>query len=276
MTYSSFETSAESGTPVEVFEFTAGASSFFYTTAEDSQTIGAQVYTPVQGFERGSNAEGADKRESDFTVQLPTTDPLASLFTGVLPGFRIRIQVRRFHRDDLPTPEVVEVFDGFVETAKFSEGGKLTTLISRTALASVGHSIPRRAYQSACNHVLYNADTCKVDDTDPAYRASALSITSQVGNVLTVTAGLSGVYADGFMNSGFVEVIGVADYRLILSHAGNVLELHTPFTTAPATVNVFAGCAHTMAVCVSKFDNGINYGGFPFVPVKDPHVEGLL
>lgn len=276
MTYNSFETSPESGTPIEVYEITAGATSFFYTSAEDDQLVGAQVYTAVEGLRRGANTEGPEKREAEFTIRLPTVNPLAQLFVGVLPGFRVQLQVRRFHRDDLPTPEVVQTFDGFVETSKFEEQGKVTVLVARTALAAPGHTIPRRTYQSSCNHVLYDPLTCKVDDTDPAFRASALSVASQVGSVLTVSAGLLGTYADGFMNGGFVEVIGASDFRLILSHAGNVLDLHTPFTTAPTSINVFAGCSHAISICGSKFDNVINFGGFAFVPTKNPFETGLV
>lgn len=276
MTFASFETSGEAGTPVEVYEITAGATSFFYTSAEDDQLVGAQTYTAVEGLRRGVQTEGPEKRENEFAIRLPTFDSLAQIFVGVLPGFRVQMQVRRFHRDDTPTPEVIQIFDGFVETAKFEEQGKVTVLVARTALGAVGHTIPRRAYQGSCNHVLYDPLTCKVDDTDPAFRASALSVDSQVSSTLTVAAGLMGTYADGFMNGGFVEVIGVSDFRLILSHTSNDLELHTPFTTTPTLINVFAGCAHTIAVCGSKFDNVIEYGGFAFVPVKNPHQTGLL
>ena len=276
MTFASFETSGEGGTPVEVYELTAGADSFFYTSAEDDQLVGAQTYTTVDGLQRGVRTEGPEKREAEFAIRLPTTDPLAQLFVGVLPGFRVQLQVRRFHRDDLPTPEVVQIFDGFVETSKFEDQGKITVLVARVALAAVGHMIPRRTYQSSCNHVLYDLLTCKVDDTDPAFRASALPVASQVGNVLTVASGIMGTYPDGFMNGGFVEVIGASDFRLVLSQTGNVLDLHTPFTTAPTLVNVFAGCAHTIAVCSSKFDNVIDFGGFAFVPTRNPHETGLI
>lgn len=276
MSYASHETSTESGRPVEVFEIVAGTSSFYYTSAEDEQTIGAQPYTPVEGLRPSNTIDGPEKREEDFELTFPASDPLGEIFKGTLPGYRVSLVMKRFHRDDLPTPEVAQVFDGYVQSAIFKKGGKEITLIARTELAAIGKQIPRRTFQSACNHVCYDATTCKADDTDPAFRASSLSVSSQVGAVLTVSSGLSGVYADGFMDGGFVEIVGGSDFRLIRSHTGNVLTLSLPFSTTPSLVHVFAGCGHDIATCKTKFDNVINYGGFAFIPKKNPYGSGVL
>ena len=45
--------------------------------------------------------------------------------------------------------------------------------------------------------------------------------------------------------------------------------------TLGQTVDVFAGCDHSLAICESKFANVINYGGFPFVPIKNPFNSSL-
>lgn len=276
MTYAAFEGSVEAGRPVEIFEITAGAQTFFYTSAEDDQLVAAQTYTAIEGIRRTATADGPRKREDDFDITLPTTNAVAQLFVGVMPGFRVRLQVRRFHRDDTPTPEVIKIFDGFIQSAAFNKQGKEAVLTAKTEIAAIGRQIPRRMYQAACNHVLYEPNTCKVDDTDPAFRAAALDVASLVGNVLTVTSGIAGIYADAFMNGGYVESIGLADFRLINSHTGNVLTLISAFSAVPTSVNVFAGCAHVISVCGSKFNNVIEYGGYPYVPTKNPFATGIL
>jgi uncharacterized phage protein (TIGR02218 family) len=188
----------------------------------------------------------------------------------------VRLTVKRFHRNDLPTPEVVQIFDGFIQAASFGNAdGKVCSLVARTVLASIRRQFPRRTFQNACNHVIYDTTTCKVDDTDPTFRASALGVASMVGNLLTVSSGLSGIYTDGWMNGGYVEVVGGSDYRLIQDHTANVLTLMQPFATTPTSVNVFAGCGHSVAICKSKFDNVDNYGGFAFVPTKNPFESGI-
>lgn len=272
MTYDSLETSAEGSRPVEIFKVTAGATLYHYTSAQDDQIVGPTTYTAVAGLERTATVEGPEKRENDFQIQLPTENALAQIFVGVMPGIRVRLQVSRFQRDDTPTPEVVQIFDGYILSASFKDQGKLAVLTARPEIASRGKQIPNRTYQSTCNLVLYQ---CGVDDTDPAFRASALNVASQVGDVLTVSSGLSGTYADGWMQGGFVQDIAASDYRLILEHTGNTLTLLTPFSTTPSTVNVFAGCAHTIDVCKSKFDNVVNFGGHAFVPKKNIFETGI-
>jgi uncharacterized phage protein (TIGR02218 family) len=274
MTYAAHETSQQGGRPVEVYRFTAGAASYFYTSSESQEPLGAQIYTPI-ALKRSSNAEGPEERDrSNFSVVLPTSDPVAQIYAGQLPGVRVRLTVSRFHRDDTPTPEVVTVFDGYVQGASFENGLKECRLTARALMASMGREMPARTCQGRCNHVLYDPLTCRVDDTDPAFRASLRSVTSQVGNLLTV-AGL-GSYAAGWFTGGYVEAVGVSDYRMVLDDDGaGGLTLMAPFATEPSLVNVFAGCAHNIAICKSKFDNVINYGGFAFVPVKNPFESGI-
>ncbi len=272
MTFDSIESSIEDGQPVEVFEIAGAGAPFFYTSAEDSVTLGATVYTPVAGLQRGTIAEDPENRQADFELTLPTSNPAARIFTGFLPGVRVRLTVRKFHRTDLPTPEVVEVFDGFIQSAQFSRNGKECTLIARNELAAAGKQIPERTFQFACNHVLYDPLTCRVDDSNPAFRAASLPVVSQVGNVLTVS-GLG--FVDGFADGGFVEVVGLSDFRFIESQVGQAITLLIPFSVQPIAVNVFAGCKHDPATCVVKFANYINYGGFPFVSKEDPHRTGI-
>lgn len=274
MTYQAKETSVEDGRPVEVYTFTVGAQQFFYTSAEDVVAIGSTSFTP-RPISRENTREDPARRDQDFVVRLPTSDDVAQFFVGVMPGIRVRLKVQRFHRSDTPTPEVVTVFDGFVNAARFEKQARECILVSRPVLASNGRTIPRRTYQGPCNHVLYDPLTCKVDDTDAAFRAANRTVTSQVGNVLTVV-GISPAYPDGHFTGGYVEAIGQNDFRLILDHVGATLTLLLPFSQIPPLVNVFAGCAHDVATCSSKFDNLLNYGGFPFVPTRNPFQSGIV
>lgn len=276
MTYDAHETSIEGGRPVEVYRFQVGATAYFYTSAEDDVTLSAQEYEAIP-ISRGETTTGANERDADFSVTLPTSDPVAQHFVGTLPGVVVRLTVRRYHRGDTPTPQVVLVFDGEIESASFSKNMMETTLVARAVMASHGQTIPPRTFQASCNHELYNPLTCKVDDTSPAFRASNKAVTSQVGNLLTV-AGL-GAYAPGWFTAGFVESVDTGDFRMVLDDdgAGN-LTLLMPFPSEPVTVNVFAGCSHLPDDphgCGPKFNNGDNFGGFPAVPTKNPFESGV-
>jgi hypothetical protein len=91
--------------------------------------------------------------------------------------------------------------------------------------------------------------------------------------------GLSSAYAAGWFIGGFVEIVGSSDFRMVLDQDGDDLELLLPFVTTPTLVNVFAGCSHDPESphgCGPKFDNGDNYGGFFYVPTKNPFETGII
>lgn len=275
MTFSDEETSVESGRPVELFEFTLGTETFLYTSSPDTILVQANTYDP-RAIKRGKREDGPEKRNANFTIELPTSDELAQKFLGVLPGVRVPVVVKRYHRGDGGGPEVITTFQGFVLSANFTKQGRLCKLTARQALASLGRLIPSRSYASTCSHIHYEPDTCRVDDTAPENRISNDPVVSQVGNILTVTSIVSGGFNDGDFDSGFVEAVGTSDFRLILEQVGNVLTLLTPFTTTPAAVNIFRGCKHTIEACHDDFDNVINFGGFAFVPTRNPFVGSIV
>jgi hypothetical protein len=109
---------------------------------------------------------------------------------------------------------------------------------------------------------------------DPAgeFTLAAANVVSVSGNDI----GVSGVGAAGagFFDGGFVKTPagGNDDARLILASSGDTLTLLLPFSVdvLGTDVDVFAGCTHDLAICSSKFDNVVNYGGFPFIPRKNP------
>lgn len=274
MTYLSNETSVEAGRPVEVYRFTFGSTSYYYTSSVSDETLSAQDYVAT-AISRSEIKTGPKERNADFQVTMPTSDPVAQIFVGRLPGVRVRLTVRRYHRGDTPTPEVKLIFDGYVQSATFSKFMKETTLTARPTLAVSGQTIPPRTFQSSCNHDLYDPLTCKADDTDPAFRAASKSVTSQVGSLLTVAD--LGAYAAGWFQAGYVESIDTGDFRTVLDDDGaGGLTLLLPFPTAPTVVNVFAGCDHTTgAGGCPKFDNGNNYGGFYIVPKRNPFQTGI-
>ena len=272
MTYNAEEISTESGQPVEVYTFTDGGTQYRYTSSVKAETVGVLTFQP-RAISRGDVADGPDEHDNDFSITLPSSDAVAQLFAGLPPIGRVRVLVQRFHRGD-GSSQLQPVFEGYIHVARYSDNWRTCTLIARSLFSPMGRQTPARTYQGLCNHRLYDPTTCKVDDTNPAFRASAKTVTGAVGNVLTV-AGL-GSFTSGTFVGGYVEDATTGENRLILADdgAGN-LTLLLPFTTLPSTVNVFVGCDHLIETCNTKFSNILNFGGFAFVPIDNPFSDGL-
>lgn len=133
-----------------------------------------------------------------------------------------------------------------------------------------------RVYQPACDAALGDA-RCGVDLSLPEYRtlATVESVTEQ--RFLRVS-GLE-PYPAYWFERGTVEVMleGVPTSAIVIKSdkitaAGRVLELwFTPgFALTPGTVlRVTTGCNRRSETCAAKFDNILNFRGFPTIPGED-------
>jgi uncharacterized phage protein (TIGR02218 family) len=191
----------------------------------------------------------------------------------VIPGSRARVTVSRVQRPDFPNPEVVTLFDGYIQKVQFVENGVKAKVVAGSITSILDDQIPSRTFQAQCNHVLYD-DGCQVDDTSASFR--------HTGQVLTVSGSTITVFdtdsfSNGWFTGGSVERTGGGDSRLVLDHTGTSLQLLLPFPDDVTGENVvlLAGCAHTSTVCSSKFSNIANIDAFIWVPKKNIFATGL-
>ena len=270
MSFLAEETSVEGGAPIELFEFTLAAEIFCYTTGEDEITVGGMIYKPIY-IERSEIQVGPDERTQIIQVSMPADNEFATKYTDIVPGAPANLTIKRVHRFDGANQTAVR-FKGVVRSVAYTSQGTRAQLAVLPLSAGMSRQMPRFLYSGLCNHVLYDS-RCAVPQDD--FRFSG-TITVINGNDITVPGVGASVASPG--DSGFVSA-GNADYRLVLRQVGDVLTLLLPFDTNVAdvgtTVDVFAGCDHTISTCFSQFDNIVNYGGFAFVPLKNIFQTGL-
>lgn len=274
MTYQQFETSPESGQPIELYEFSIGATTYYWTSAEDTIAVSAQDYVALPGLKRSKIGQGPEERDATLTITMPGVNDFVRPYIAAVPSSRATVTIKRLHRPDFPGPQVVTIFEGIVKAVNFDgDGGRIAKVAVEPLVGATSRPVPQFTYQGLCNHVLYD-DQCQVDDTSPSYRTT-LTVTGVSGNVLTIS-GLAG-FGDGWFTGGLVEVNGGLDARMILDHTGNTVTLHIPFPSSPLgnLATVLAGCAHDITTCKNKFDNVINYGGFAFVPTVNIFETGI-
>lgn len=274
MAFDTYEASQEGSRPIELYTFTIGATINKWTSAEDDVTEGADVFTAINISREKLFGGGTDSQDKALVITVPGDNVIVSQFINAVPGVKANVLIERIQRSDGPTFEVVKIFEGIIDSVAFEKEGRIAKIKLTPLIAAISRPIPRFTYQGLCNHVLYD-DRCQVDDTDAAYRLSSAVVTAESANTITVTG--ADAHGDGYYTGGFVEADGGADHRLILAQVGTLLTLLLPFSDSVlgTSVNVFAGCAHTIAVCKSKFDNVVNFGGFAYVPTKNIFSTGI-
>lgn len=271
MTYAGFETSTESGQPLELFLFELSGAEFPFNNGESEETFNATIYKP-EAIKRGSIANEADKSSQQVNITVPVTNEFAQLYLGVPPGERSSVEIFQRHRTDTPGLETVSIFQGLVSTVTFAKDGKEAVIVCRPLSSTGERATPRRTFQGLCNHVLFD-DRCTLNEVDFEETGT---VTVVSGRNVTIT-GLTNVGGGSdYWENGYVEFAN--ERRLINLQTANVFKLNIEFKNTPvgSTVRVLPGCKLRRIVdCDTKFSNVLSFGGFSWVPTKNPFESGI-
>jgi len=266
VTFDALENSREDGNVLELYEFRYGAETTRLTSYNQDIVFQGVTWTAIQ-ISRGQVQNSVEQAINELKIDMPLSHPIASQYISNVPGKVGSVRIFRAHADD-PAEETLLLFDGFVAQAGF-DGALVATLSCSPSTSVFKRSGPRFNYQSLCNHVLYDG-RCKI--VEAAFRFTG-TVASVNGGEIEV-AGLFAAEGAGWTTAGFVRAPAGTfdDARLILAQSGDVLTLLNAFAepVLGTSVDVFAGCDHSLATCDTKFANVDNYGGFPFVPIKNP------
>jgi len=133
-----------------------------------------------------------------------------------------------------------------------------------------------RVYQKACSAILGDRD-CSFDLDTPGYVAEPPAEKVEENRVFRFAE--MGGFAEDWFRHGVIRVLSGAAAGLIglikrdrSEGAGRVIELWHPLGAAVTpgdALRIEAGCDKRMTTCQFKFDNLLNYQGFPDIPGDD-------
>ncbi len=288
MSYQTLDDSLEDAQPVELYRFENAEEIFTYTSGQVPVAFGGKTYDPIPLMSTEPSVTSTDAR-GNLQITLPITNELAARYVATVPASIDKLTIYRFHTTDTPTPEVIVTFIGTVASCTFS--GETAKLTCEQGSSVLNRIFPKQSTRGNCNHVLYDGG-CQVSDSQfklagvvTAIAADGFSIQLDTGDSIVLATGLklSAQLADDatYFNAGYIRRGGI-EYRAVQTMndlGGNVvaIALLIPFQTIALGValDLFAGCDHILATCIAKFDNVDRYGGFPFVPEKNPFTAGI-
>ena len=194
---------------------------------------------------------------------------MQAITQGVLDGALVKVD-RAFL--DLNTDHsvigTVNWFTGHVAKASPSRNGASITINSLTDLLNV--NVPRNVYQAACQNSLYDG-ACTLSRSSYSVAGTVSTIT---GTSLTISGAAASQSAGYWTQGGIIFTSGAAngEARTVKSWVGGVLTLLSPFPISPVagdTFMIYAGCDKQLTTCQTKFSNGANFKGQPFVPIPE-------
>lgn len=277
-----FDTQALSrwfGKPITLYRFDRQHLSWRFTDADRDITVDGETYLTVRGgLSRSNIRDTSSAKKSELKITLPflrdpaapvkpVTQELGDNWWPYPPGDEVAVTVMETHYGD-PDEEVRVVWPGVVIGPEFTD----TELVLNCA---PGRSGTRKAglalrWCRGCPLVHYSQGRgmCNVDK---AAHALPATLTAVAG--LTLTAAEFGTLPAGRLRGGWVEWTrdnGLVERRSITGHAGTSITVNygAHDLAEDLELTAYPGCAHTWEDCTTYFDNGDNFGGCRFLPVK--------
>jgi uncharacterized phage protein (TIGR02218 family) len=261
----------------DAFLFTLqGGLTLAYTNIDVTFTYAGVTYLAnsilVDGLKYKA-AVGLEADQQQITVAARATDTIAggapflqALRDGSFDGCEI-VRYRVFFSDRLGGMAIgaAMLFKG--RLGNIDEIGRSSAKLTvNSDLVLLDIDMPRNMYQPTCLHTLYDIG-CGLSKTSPSFGASGTVGAGSTASII-YWSGANANFAQGTITftsgvlAGVTATVGSAVN-------GSALNLINPLQSVPATgdgFTVYFGCDHTLTTCQAKFNNLVNFRGFPYVP----------
>ncbi len=279
-----FELSRQDGRPVELFLFKTPLESVGtgFTNNDTAITYINETYQPI-AIARTSPRYDQEKGADAIELSVPEDLDFVRRWVPAAPPDRYVVTVYRRQLVDGASPETVTWWKGFIADVTFDDSPD--AIIRCESLFSLASAFgPRMTFQSSCNHYLYDG-RCTLIETG-FRRQAVLTAISVDGLTLTVpgintsapVTAAPAPYQATYWVGGFVRTPNNVDHRTIVEQIGSdQVKVDFPFYETPTGLNLsfFAGCDHQILTCRDKFNNLPNFGGHPYIPVRNIFTKGL-
>lgn len=269
--------------PVELYHIWTGAgdqlniNAWYYTNGDVPVDFGSppQTYIPA-ALKRSLVQYDASNEVTKMTLQVAYVEDPALEFISINPIEIIWIEAMRLHRDQIPL-EADVIFVGQIKNVSFKGSSASAECVGFEHFLS--QTIPQYRYQLTCNWKLFEPKCVLVKDEIQGgiytYRVETIVAVDATGTILTSDA-FSG-FDPGYFVFGTVEFGD--DARTIVDHIGNQITINFKIKAlvfpGGDLIKAYPGCDGRITTCKNKFDNLLNFLGFPFIPEENPTLRNF-
>jgi len=288
MGYETQEESVYGGAPIELYRFYNDTTSYTYTNSITSVTYNAgggnETYAPI-ALERNAISISDDGEAPSMVLRVQEDNPVAVLFQSLPPSTDLNLRTYRYH--DGASSDVKTIFLGKAQMTSWSypyadiEIKPITSILDREwGGYTFGSLCPHRTYSTQCGLAKDStaSSTATSLSTGFQYRWDATVTTISTGNTIAVSTASAKATAlvDDVFKGGMAFTTD-KEWRTVTASSGGTMTLHFPFDDLSTgnTISLYRGDTHTFNAC-GGFGNTLNYGGFPYVPRRDPYRDGLI
>ena len=159
----------------------------------------------------------------------------------------------------------ISLFSGRVSDTEVSRTEAKLTVKSELELLNT--NLPRNLYQSGCLHTLYD-NGCQLNKAN--YAVGGTVVSGDVTSLNTTISRATDYFTLGVVK--FTSGVNNGVTRSVRYHSGGSFVFALPLVSAPAAGDTFIawpGCDKTKDTCSGKFNNVVNFRGFPYVPTPE-------
>ena len=234
-----------------------------YTSAAYDIVYDGYTYTAEPGLYRDEIEDDLESNSSGLIIHCRGSNRFARQYILASPENIVEFSLYRAHG-----VYYRRYWMGIVKSCLPIDGDEALMTIG-SLMDELERTVHFRRWCRLCGAILYS-DYCGVDKTGYSLSGAVDSVSGR-----TVVAEVFDNAADNWLKGGWLVANG--RQRKIDSHVGNTITLTSqlPGLVAGMACEVYAGCLHTHAICVSKFDHGNDYKGFAWIPDANPVTQRI-
>jgi uncharacterized phage protein (TIGR02218 family) len=252
---------------------------FNFTSADVPITFRNTVYEPAVFLREGIKIGERTQEGQGLVLQIPRDHVIADLFREYrVSTAPVSVTVHRVHRPEAATGAADNDFLTLIraQIAEVQTRGANMILQLKTASQLVQRKTPRTLDGIKCPWMLGDARTCKVD-------LEALRFDSTIAAVGNTTLTINSLQDhpalvdDPSYFDGGVVILSTGQRGSIRFRNGDDITMLVGLEDAAVgmDVTVLPGCDHTVETCLNRYDNVVNHGGEPDMPIRNFFTAGL-
>lgn len=280
------EASEQDLVTTELITISYGVTTHRITYADRDISYGGNLYVSTPGTRAEIGPSQVGKAGKELVLTMPVDHAFVRRYLlKATPPQRITVTLQRYYSDALVETRWIGDVDGIsVDDRNVEASFRVPSRMAERLLRQV----PALVVSKLCPFTVYDK-RCKVDPTAAGPSGLTHKITTtviavsgrevrvdlldtgrlggwaQLGVLVHVTSGeQSSVSRQDDLNPPFSSVSKLTLADLI------------PDMKIGDSVEVYAGCDWMIATCRDKFDNKDNYGGYPQLPNKNPHLTEIV
>lgn len=250
--------------PLEIYDIWYSTNYWRYTSTDYEVTYNSNTYAPAP-IERGVVVYDSNLEVSALDITFARSQGPITRFIVSNPVLALWIKITRLMEDDEGNylePDII--FIGQIKNVSFKG---LTARANCVGFENyLRQPVPHYRYQELCNWRVFDTKCAK---SDVGFKVTT-NLTAVSSDGLTLTSSDFALQDADYYTLG--KVTFGDDARMIVEHIDDYIKLRFPFqgTVIGSQVTAYAGCDRNIETCKTKFNNVINFGGHPFIPLDNP------